>query len=306
MVVSPDGKRLFVTCAASESRVCIIDLSRRKIIDSIPVGHTASAPVISPDGKILFVCNQFNNDVSVIDLLRKRETRRIAVQREPVAADITQDGKYLLVANHLHIGRADLEEVAAVVSVIDVATGRVVNELRLPGGSEILKDIRVSPDGTYAAVTHIFASYNRSATKLSFGWMNANALTILDLAQMKVHSTVLLDEPTRGSANPWGLAWSADGKTLAVAHAGTHQVSLIDFPALLAGLPTTSSNSFAAKKNTPVLTFISHYEGLDEGLPFLTGARDRVKLPPGDLGPRAVVHQWLGQLSLSLDIAWCT
>ena len=107
MVVSLDGKFLFVTCASVESMVCIIDLSRRKIFDTIPVGYTASAPVISPDGKILFVCNQFNNDVSVIDLLRKRETRRIAVQREPVAADITQDGKYLLVANHLHIGRAE-------------------------------------------------------------------------------------------------------------------------------------------------------------------------------------------------------
>jgi DNA-binding beta-propeller fold protein YncE/mono/diheme cytochrome c family protein len=227
--------------------------------------------------------------VSVIDLAEKKEVRRIAVQREPVAADITKDGKYLLVANHLHNGRADAEDVAAVVSVIDVAAGRVTKELRLPSGSGILKDIRVSPDGKYAAVTHIFASFNRATTQIRQGWMNANALTLLDLTGMKVRYTLLLDEPMRGAANPWGLAWSADGKTLVVTHAGTHEVSLIDFPALLAGLPAISDSVYSGKQNTAVLTFVSHYEGLDEGLPFLTGARQRVKLPPRDFGPRAVV-----------------
>jgi YVTN family beta-propeller protein len=62
----------------------------RKIIGSIPAGHTALAPVISPDGKTLFVCNQFNNDVSVIDLMAKREVRRIAVQREPVKGSVLE------------------------------------------------------------------------------------------------------------------------------------------------------------------------------------------------------------------------
>ncbi len=289
LALSPDGTRLFVTCAAPESKVCIVDIARRKIVETISVGHTAQAPVVSPDGKTLFVCNQFNNDVSVIDLAAKREVCRIAVQREPVAADITKDGKYLLVANHLHSGRADVEDVAAVVSVIDVIAGKVIKELRLPSGSEILKNIRVSPDGKYAAVTHIFASFGRAATQVRQGWMNANAMTILDLLEMKVRYTLLLDDPTRGAANPWGLAWSADGKTLAVTHAGTHEVSLINFPALLAGMPLDSGKVYSTKKNKPVLSFVSHYEGLDEGLPFLTGARQRVKLPPGDFGPRAVV-----------------
>ena len=289
LALSADGQHLYVTCAAPESKVCIVDVQKLKIIGSIPAGHTAMSPVVSPDGKTLFVCNQFNNDVSVIDLSAKKELRRIAVQREPVAADITKDGKYLLVANHLHSGRADVEDVAAVVSIIDVAAGKVTKELRLPSGSEILKDIRVSPDGKYAAVTHIFASFNRATTQVQFGWMNANALTIIDLTAMEVRYTLLLDELACGAANPWGLAWSADGKTLAVAHAGTHEASLINFPALLAGLPSVSQTPQPIKKNTPVLSFVSHYEGLDEGLPFLTGARVRVKLPPGDLGPRAVV-----------------
>jgi YVTN family beta-propeller protein len=248
LALTTDGSRLFVTCAASESKVCVVDVAMRKIIGSIPAGHTALAPVISPDGKTLFVCNQFNNDVSVIDLAAKREVRRIAVQREPVAADITKDGKYLLVANQLPTGRADVEDVAAVVSVIDVAAGKMVKEMRLPSGSEILKDIRVSPDGKHAAVTHIFAGFNRATTQVQLGWMNANALTIIDLAAMEVRYTLLLDEPTRGAANPWGLAWSADGKTLAVAHAGTHEVSLINFPVLLGRAASRFPNTVSDQK----------------------------------------------------------
>jgi DNA-binding beta-propeller fold protein YncE len=144
LAVSADNTRLYVTCAGPASTVCVVEVVRHKIIGTFPAGHTAQAPVLSPDGKTLYVCNQFDNDVSVIDLSAGRHpaSMRIAVPREPVAADVTPDGKYLLVANQLHSGRADGEEVAAVVSVIDTAAGRVVRELPLPSGSEVLKGLR--------------------------------------------------------------------------------------------------------------------------------------------------------------------
>jgi YVTN family beta-propeller protein len=289
LVLSTDGRRLYVTCAAAESKVCIIDLANRKIIATIPAGHTAMAPVLSPDGKTLYVCNRFNNDVSVINLTAGKELRRIAVLREPVAADVTKDGKYLLVANHLPTGRADVDYVAAVVSVIDLTAGKVVKELQLPNGSDSLNDIRVSPDGKYAVVTHIVASFSRVTSRVDSGWMNANALTIIDLSSMKVRYTLLLDEPESGAANPWGVAWSADGAKVIIAHAGTHEVSVIDFPKLLAHLPAVPATYDGPGKSDAVLVFISRYEGITEELPFLVGARQRVKLPATDLGPRAVV-----------------
>lgn len=304
LALSADDTRLFVTCASPESKVCIIDAAKGKVTGSIPAGHTAMAPVLSHDGKTLYVCNRFNNDVSVIGLGSKKELRRIAVQREPVAADITKDGRFLLVANHLYTGRADKDDVAAVVSVVGVAAGTVEKELRLPSGSGVLNELRVSPDGKYAAVTHIMASFNRAASQVRSGWMNANALTIIDLVRLEVHYTLLLDQPGSGAANPWGVAWSADSATLVVTHAGTHEVSVIDFPALLAGIRDAvrdhprpyvgGGNERAiagarapARTTHPTLAFISRYEGLAEGLPFLVGARQRVKLPEGDLGPRA-------------------
>lgn len=212
------------------------------------------------------------------------------VQREPVSAALTKNGKFLLVANHLPLGRGDQDKVAAVVSVIDVRQRKVVKELKLPSGSGSLHDISVSPDGKYAVVTHTVSSFNWSATQIMFGWIHANALTIIDLEKMKIRYTVLLDEPDRGAADPWGTAWSADGKILAVAHAGTHEVSIIDFPKLMSNLPDSSSGpgEDQASRN-PVLTFVSRNEGMDNVLPFLTGARERIKLPPGNFGPRSLV-----------------
>jgi YVTN family beta-propeller protein len=287
LVLSANGARLYVTCAAPESKVCIVDTGKLRIVGTIPAGHTAMAPVLSPDGKTLYVCNRFNNDVSVIDLAAKKEVRRIAVQREPVAAAITKDGKYLLVANHLQAGRADRDAVSAVVSVIDVAAGKAVKELQLPSGSGVLNDIRISPDGQYAVATHIYSSFFKAASEVQFGWMNANAMTIIDVPGMEVRYTLLLDERTSGAANPWGAAWSADGTKVVVAHAGTHEVSVIDFPKLPASLPDLSTADTPTKKTNFVLASMSRYEGLAP--PFLVGARQRIKLTASDSGPRSVV-----------------
>ena len=285
LALSPDGGQLFVTCAAPESTVCVVDLSTWKIVETIPAGHTAMAPVVSPDGKTLYVCERFNNAVGIIDLAAKKEVGRIAVQREPVAAALTKDGKTLLVANYLHNGRADADYVAAVVSAIDLAKRNVTTEFKLPDGCGTLQDIQVSPDGRYAAVTHILAQFRLPAADLRYRWMNANALTVIDLKRMEVLASTLLDNRNRGAANPWGLAWSADGSTLVVTHAGTHEASIIDFPALLKTLlalpaPFDALNVGGAtiESNPP-----SAYT-----VPFFSSPRQRVKLPEGDLGPRAV------------------
>ena len=291
LALSADGKTLFVTCAAPESRVCVVDVAKAKVVSKLPAGHTTMSPVLSPDGKTLFVCNRFNDDVSVLDLATKKELCRIPVRREPVAAAITPDGKRLLVANHLHTGRADADNVSAVVSVIDPALGQVVDDLWLPSGSGSLQDLRISPDGKYAVVTHILSRFHLPTTQLDRGWMNTNAKTIIDLATMQVLNTVLLDTIDRGAANPWGAAWSADGKTLVVAIAGTHEVSVTDFPALLEKLAKVASPSLAS--GNAALPYSSAASRAPSDVPndlsFLVGVRERRRLPEGDLGPRAVV-----------------
>ncbi len=288
LALSPDGAQLFVTCASPNSQVCIIDTAAGKVTTMLPAGHTTMAPVVSADGKTLFVCNRFQNNVSVIDLAGKKEVRRIAVQREPVAAALTADGKFLLVANHLHHGRADADVVAAAVSVIDPVAGKVVKELPLPNGSGLLRDIRVSPDGKYAVVTHVLARFHLPTTQLERGWMNTNAKTIIDLASLKIVNTVLLDNVDSGAADPWGAAWTADSKTVVVAHSGTHEISVIDFPGLLAKLAKLPEKPDETKAYD--YTAASRIQAdVPNDLSFLVGVRRRIRLPESDRGPRAVV-----------------
>ena len=279
------GQRLVVTCAAPSSRVCWMDPASGKILQSMPVGHTAMSPVLSRDGKTLYVCNRFENTLSVIDVASQQERIRLPVSREPFAADLTPDGKRLLVAHHLHAGRADVDVVAATVSVIDTDALKVIKSIELPNGSGLLRGIRISPDGKYACVTHVLARFHLPTTQLDRGWMNSNALSLIDLAEMKLLNTVLLDNVDSGAANPWALGWTGDGKTLAVTHAGTHELSVIDWPALLdkigklpAAEPTTAATDYSVS---------SRWVGdVPNDLAFMVGLRQRVKLL--GKGPRSL------------------
>lgn len=286
LALGADGRQLYVTCAAPASSLAVIDVAQGKVRQRVPAGHTAMAPVLSPDGKTVYVCNRFNNDVAVIDVGSGRETVRIPVEREPVAAALTPNGKLLVVANHLHGGRADAGVVAARVTLIDTAARRLVKHLQLPNGSGLLNDVRISPDGRYACVTHVLARFHLPTTQVERGWMNSNAFTLVDLQALSLLNTVLLDNAESGAANPWACGWSADGKTLFVTHAGTHELSVIDFPGLvarLARLPDGPENRLSAD-----YTAGSRIKAdVPDDLAFLTGLRERI--PLNGRGPRAAV-----------------
>jgi YVTN family beta-propeller protein len=230
--LSPDGARLYVTCAAPRSTVAVIETGSGKLIGSLAAGHTASGPAIAPDGRRLYVCNRFQNDVSVIDLHTGREIARVPVLREPIAAVVTPDGKSVFVANHLPLDRSTSYDVAAAVTAIDAVSNQTLT-IRLPNGSTGVRGICVSPDGRYVYAVHLLAHYQLPATQLERGWMNTNAMSVIDARARRLLGTVLLDDVDLGAANPWGVTAAADGKTICVSHAGSHEVSIIDAAGLL-------------------------------------------------------------------------
>jgi mono/diheme cytochrome c family protein len=281
-----------------------MDTASGKMLQTLAAGHTALSPVLSSDGKRLFVCNRFNDAVSLFDLSRGLEECRISVAREPVSAALTRDGRFLFVVNHLPRGRSDVPYVAASVSVIDVAQRKVIKELHLPNGSINLRQICVSPDGKYACLAQTVGRFQVPVTQLSRGWVNTSAVTLIDLASLEVLNTVLLDDPDHGAANPWAAAWSSDARWLCVTHAGTHELSVIDFPALLkklAALPATPppasvKDSYASSRSAA---------DVPNDLSFLYGLRHRVQL--SGRGPRSLVIAGnrafvAGYFSDSLDV----
>jgi DNA-binding beta-propeller fold protein YncE len=286
LALSTDGKKLFVTCAAPESTICIIDVEKQKIIQKIPAGHTAMAPVASPNGKTLFVCNRFDNSVSAFDLAKRKKIFELKVPREPVAAAVTPDSRHLFVANHIQAGRSDGDYVAASVTVIDTETGKSIRDIPFPNGSTLLRGVAISPDGKYAAVTHSLGRYHLPTTQIERGWINNNALSLIDIAKCELINTVLLDNIDRGAANPWGVTWN--DKSICVTHAGTHEVTIIDPATLLAKLIAVGSNSDPVRSDGYSTSVSRTAADVPNDLAFLIGIKRRIPLGE-EKGPRDAV-----------------
>lgn len=279
LAISPDGRMLYVTAGTVHGKVCRIDLTSGKIVGVSDVGYSPSDVVVSPDGGTLYVCNRFNNNVAIVDVASGKTTATVAVSREPVAAAISIDGKLLFVANMLPAGRADVNYVASVVSVVDTAAKKVVTDIVLPNGSMSLRDICVSPDGKYAYLTHILARYQLPTTQLERGWMNTNALSVIDVSTKKLVNTVLLDSVDLGAANPWSVACTADGKSLCVTLAGTHEVAVIDRIGMHEKLEKVA-------KGEKVSDASASADDVPNDLAFLVGLKKRIKLD--GKGPRGL------------------
>jgi len=304
VVISPDGKTAYVTCEAPQSKVCCVDIATGEITAKLTAGHYATAPVVSPDGKTLYVCNRFNNDVSVLDLATKKELRRVKVPREPVAAAVTPDGKTLVVCNFQSTDRSDslavvqdgkahvvrkfqsrynnnLYDVATEVSLIDTTTWKVKN-IRLLDGTTSLRGVCISPDGKYAYTTHWLARYQMPTTSLERNGIYSNAFAIIDLENKEFYNTIMLDDVDLGAGNPWGIACSDDGKWLIIAHAGTHELSLIDRKGVHKKLDSLPHKS----KDKPIDIRTAYFERVPDNLSILVGLRERHRLAGN--GPRSV------------------
>jgi hypothetical protein len=225
--------------------------------------------VLSRDGRGLYVCNRYDNSVWLVRLDSGRVIARATVEREPVSASLSSDGRCLAVANLLPSGPANRPVVRAAVSLLDARSLKLLRNVRLPNGCTSVRGVAFHPERNLCAVVHNLAHFQGAATQVEHGWMNASALTLVWIGPDEKVMTIVLDEARRGAANPSSVAWSANGRQLCIAHAGTHEVSIIDFKALeqkLAGLPDGQMVG-------------------DFG--FLKGIRERVALRGN--GPRSVV-----------------
>ena len=277
IAVAPDGD-VWVTCGVQGG-----ELQRYgkdgKLLNAASVGHSPRAPVVSPDGGIVYVLNRFAARIVAVDAGNMAVVKMWQALREPFAAALGADGRHLFVANMLPCCVATNEVVSAAVTVVDVRDGGV-RHLPLPDGSTGVRGMCASPDGKSIYVTHTMGRYKLPTTQLEHGWMNTAALSVFDGATGDYVNTVLLDDVERGAANPWGVTVTADGKWICVAHAGTRELSVIDRSAMHERLGR-------AAKGEAVDGYVKNAQDVPNDLAFLSTIRRRVKL--GGDGPRGVV-----------------
>ena len=222
VAASGDGGA-FVTAGVAPGEIVRIAPDGR-IAARAPAGHSPCAPVLSADGKSVYVAGRFTADITEYDAATLAPRRRARLLREPFAA--TRAGNRLFVANLLPSGTATGDVVAASVSVVDLRDFSVRHAM-LPNGSTGVRGIAASPDGRRVYAVHTLGRYQLPTTQLERGWMNTAVCSVFDGQSGDLIGSFILDDPLLGAANPWGVAVSPDGKFLCVSHAGTGELSVI-------------------------------------------------------------------------------
>ena len=265
-----DADKAYVTTSAATGHLQIISLETGKQETAIATGSGACYPIFGPDKKHIYVCNQFQNTVSEVDPASHQVIRSVKVLREPKSALFSKDGEYLFVTNFLPAQRADVDYVAACVSVIRMSDFTKVKDIQLANGSNALRGICMTPDGKYIYVSHNLGRFAVPTSQLQQGWMNTSAFSIIDVSRQEFIGAVVVDEPERGAAGIWSIA--CNDETLFITHSGTHEISVIDHKAML--------DKFLNYPNKSML---------DYDLRFLYGLRKRIPLEGN--GPRKMIME---------------
>ena len=79
-----------------------MDVARKEVIKAIKAGMGAGHPVMTKDGRYMFIIHHKDNIVNVIDVTRQEVIKTISAgtgKKQAHAAYITPDGKYFYMVN---------------------------------------------------------------------------------------------------------------------------------------------------------------------------------------------------------------
>jgi YVTN family beta-propeller protein len=178
------------------SKLAVIDLDQRKLINTIDFGHGVRphCPIIGPKDGLLYITTELDSSVAIIDPKTLKIVGSIpTTQPESHMLAITADGKYGYTAN---VG-------PGTVSVLDLAQRKTIAVI--PVATHVQR-ISVSPDNRWA-----FTSDTQQPR-----------LAVINTSTRKVERWISL--PATG----YGSAFSNDGKQLLIALPNANRVAVID------------------------------------------------------------------------------
>ena len=266
LIVSRDGRRLYVACEASDSLI-VVDTDQRRVIAEVTVGNLPHGVALAPDGLRVYVSNRGSDTVSVIDAGSLEVVDTIDVGDEPHGLVVDAEGRRLYVANagshdisvvDLGAGREEKRLAAGrgawdVRLSADAASVLVTNNLShfvpfreslisevtvVDAGSaqvanrvvipdaNLVQGVDVAPDGSFALVTLIRTKNLIPMTRVIQGWVMTNGVGVL--WQDGRVDQLLLDEPDNYFADPTDVAITPDGRYAYVTGGGVDEIAVID------------------------------------------------------------------------------
>ncbi len=225
--------QLYVSEYSANGKLHILSPVNGKTVTSINAGKYPSSVRVNKQGSLAFVANRFSNDLSIIDLTKRKEIQRLQMIREPKSLALSPDEKWLAVGNYLPFQSALDKPVSARITLVDTEQLSIVEHIPLSDGTQSVEDVCFSKNGDLLFVTHLLSRYFLPTTQIERGWMNTNAVSLIDITSKKYYTTLLLDDVYLGAANPCGLTLSSDGDKLFVTTSGTHELIAVSLPSVL-------------------------------------------------------------------------
>jgi YVTN family beta-propeller protein len=247
---------LFITEYAPKGKLHILSPANCKKYASIDAGMYPAAICINRQGSRAYVANRFSNDLSVIDLAKRKEIKRLPMVREPRSLSLSPDERLLAVGNYIPQQPSLESPVSARVTLVETGRDEVITHIPLSDGTQSIEDVCFSKDGDMLFVSHILSRYFFPTTQLERGWMNTNAVSLVHVPSKKYYTTLLLDDPYLGAANPCGMTLSADGDKLFVVTSGTHELIAVSLPPVLEKIRQEPNPADLANN----LTFLSEHK----------------------------------------------
>jgi YVTN family beta-propeller protein len=278
VLLSGDRMKLLVSAGSANGVLFVISLPDEKIIRKVAMAHTPMGMAENGDGSKLYVTNRFSNSVAVVNCLKWKVLKYIPVVREPKVAAMVPGSDKLLVLNFLPSCKSTDIDVAADLSVIDTKKDRVSKHIRLTPGAHSAEGLAVSTDGKYAYISHVFSRYGLPVTQLDRGWVNSNALSVVDLGSESMLCTVLLDDVEQGAANPKAVV--VEGSKLYIALSGLHSLMEIDEKSMLQRIDSV-------KDRHKINNYIQSLNDLNTSLSFISNIK--LRLPLAVLSPSYLV-----------------
>jgi len=188
LILSPDGKRLFVVCSGSDE-VLAVDTASRAVTGRIAVGKVPRGISLAPDGKRFYVTNSWSDTVSEVDAQSLQVLRTLPAGFEPTGVAVDAARNMLYVANRLSDD----------ISLIDLGSGADTRRLAAGRGASY---VTASPDGTRFFVTHIYPQIRNFRTP------PRSEITEVDAARQAVAARL----PLNDAAGVFHVAFSRDGR----------------------------------------------------------------------------------------------
>lgn len=209
---------LYVSCDISR-KLLVIDPKTLKVTAAIDTDGTGHWVAVMPDGSKAYVANKNDRKfVSVIDLRAKKMIGAVPMPNGTQGITASPDGKHVLAM--------DLS--APRVAVIDAATDKVVDEIALTNSTKGAWRAKYSLDGKTLVIISV----------------NDRTATLMSAADWRSPQTVL-----KVGSQPFGVAFTADGKSALVSNHGDGTISVIDL------VSRQVVNTFTAGKGIETLSY---------------------------------------------------